>query len=580
MTLLEENTAFTQAERGRELAVQLRNTYAADERTCWIILPDDDEELWEAATENLPSYMESKCFSHALILGCRSCFTELHCERGTIHYIACTQDDLEAILAYYRLVPFAETVVVSLKEPYALPGWIGHFGITVRDYVRDALFFGKPVSWMTWKTDRAGILQDLQKQMDKLTGRNIYIYGWTNYAVKIAEGLQKCGLKPAGMVDSDPDKEGWNSALSISCRTPEHALLPYDSNAAVIIVSKYGREMRRKLLSLGYPEAQTVTVSVQKDTSSLMDMDKETLLNEYGIARTGLDLRNSISAQFIVPCIGGTGDVYWLCALLKSYLEENNIHDYALILDEKRIRAASAVAALFGIERIITLTVEQLSSLYKAWEFYGSEQMHMKPDLHIGSRLARNINPPKENGHYPLWRNHLNSMRYQYFHDRTIKTLYEPVQRDPGAGVYEAYGIRKGRTVILSPYAAAGQSTLANTDFWTRLAAALQERGLTVFTNCAGNEQPIEGTRAVCPAYSELIPFLNHAGCLIAVRSGLCDIAATARRCRILLIYEKGNGVIPDTFSLKRMGIHPDSEDFLYSGNTDTLLSQILSHIS
>ena len=546
-----------------------------------MILATEDESLCRAAAwKILPEYMQTKYLSQAAVLERSRPGTKAHicCAGGReVHFLPIPKEEIEAVLVYYRLVPFAqEVIVVSLAEPFACPGWIGRFGITSEQYIRDALFFGTPVSWMWWNATDS-IRAAVQNADEKLRGRRIILYGWTRYAEDICSALTENGLTLSGLVDSSPEKDGWEPIPGLRCTLPEKSLCPRGDDTVVIIVSKYAREMRGRLASLGYGKAQILELPVSENTGCSLDTSRETLEREFQTVCRGVEVRRSLPEGKLIPSFGGTGDVYWLCSLLSGYLRSAGIDDYTLLLEEKKgLNSCRRVAALFGVERVEARPLEEMTALFKAWEFLGSDRLEMKPDLHLGSRLVRNIRPDKQNGHFPLWRNHLNSMLCQYFYYPGARPA-EPFRRNVFFNSWLCLGLHPGRTVVLSPYAAAFQSTLARGEFWPRLAAELRERGYDTATNCTREEQPIPGTVPVCPDYEDLTGLLDCAGGFIAVRSGLCDIASSARNCRMVLLYEQGTGVIPDTFSLRRMGVHPQAEDLVFTGDTAALIDEILS---
>ena len=83
----------------------------------------------------------------------------------------------------------------------------------------------------------------------------------------------------------------------------------------------------------------------------------------------------------------------------------------------------------------------------------------------------------------------------------------------------------------------------------------------------------------ICVPYGELVPFLNYAGRLVSIRSGLCDVAAPAENCRMVLFYENGSGIGLEMWSLKKMGLHPNCAELLFTGDTQRLLEQTLEEL-
>lgn len=102
----------------------------------------------------------------------------------------------------------------------------------------------------------------------------------------------------------------------------------------------------------------------------------------------------------------------------------------------------------------------------------------------------------------------------------------------------ESAGITAGRSVLFFPYAQSfGVSAHEHFAF---LARQLTEQGFSVFTSVAyHDEQPVDGTQTVFIPFEVLRDVAEYAGWIVAVRSGICDIAASAR-CRKSFIFRHG----------------------------------------
>ena len=69
--------------------------------------------------------------------------------------------------------------------------------------------------------------------------------------------------------------------------------------------------------------------------------------------------------------------------------------------------------------------------------------------------------------------------------------------------------------------------------FWQDTAERYASRGYTVATVVHGDERAVPGTTALEIAIADLPEAVEHAGTFIALRSGLCDVAHTARAHKI-----------------------------------------------
>ena len=578
--------AYEQVNRGRILVRALRRKYELDDASCWVLLPTDSETLNRLATgEILLSFLEKRNCPNALILsperGRKQEGHTLRVRERELLYLSIRDAEFDALLSYYRLVPFSQNlIVVSPDEPYSFSGWIGHFGITQEQFVRDGLFFGRSINWLWWLTDPEDIARAVDRNEGKMRGKRVYLYGWTHDAREIIRALESRGYALSGLLDSDPERERSLPGTALRIQLPEEGLLPYDAEATVVIVSKYAHEMRRRLAALGYGEEQTVEIPVSGGICAVKDDSRETMEREFKTVMEGVRLRREAGPQPMIVCQRGTGDVYYTCALLPGYLQARGIDRYTLALPDNP--SCAEVARLFGGGELRMYSELELHALYKAWELLGGERMKLRPVLNLGSRLPRRFVPQTPDGKRPPWYHWLNCLRYQFFAAPGVRALTAPRQR-PYREVAEdclRKGLPEGRTVLLAPHVNAFSSVLARqTDFWPRLAGRLKALGYKVLTNCAGDEQAIPGTEPICVPYGELVPFLNYAGRLVAIRSGLCDVAAPAENCRMVLFYENGSGIGLEMWSLKKMGLHPNCAELLFTGDTQRLLEQTLEEL-
>lgn len=130
-----------QAKKGREIWLGIKSDLQYEPVSgCVVIMPTADWELNRAALEKLPGYMGRKYLEKAVV-ACRDGMELPQAGRGGISVRRLSIPDMECLLKYYRLVQFTKNVVVvSLNEPFGNAGIIGREGITLGDYVEDALY--------------------------------------------------------------------------------------------------------------------------------------------------------------------------------------------------------------------------------------------------------------------------------------------------------------------------------------------------------------------------------------------------------------------------------------------------------
>lgn len=134
------------AKRGRELWLEIKGQYSFDPiNDCLVILPSQERKLNQAAMKEIPDYMERKYLHRAIIISISSVpLTEQgqqFAEERQIFLKQLEKVQCKQLLKYYRLTQFTKNViVVSLEEPYGNGNIIGKKGITMDDYVRNAVF--------------------------------------------------------------------------------------------------------------------------------------------------------------------------------------------------------------------------------------------------------------------------------------------------------------------------------------------------------------------------------------------------------------------------------------------------------
>ena len=252
----------------------------------------------------------------------------------------------------------------------------------------------------------------------------------------------------------------------------------------------------------------------------------------------------------------GTGDVYITCALLQKFHHMNyGEKNYVITLIGQ---GAAKIAGLLGVDRVELLTQKDSDAMISFCQFMGGIKnfniLHYKPiAMHTGilDMLA---------GYHDLdFMTMYLSTVFKGMRWEDAETFPKPHDIQNRIDEYfEEKGLQKRKTVILFPFA----NTIEDLplDAWERLARHLRELGFSVCTNAACVEQVIPGTKKVFVPYEDIIPFVEEAGYVVSIRSGICDIIAAAD-CKEFILYPTPNfykfgvGTIFDYFSLKKMNI-------------------------
>ena len=129
--------SFDVARRGHKIWKTIRDTYHIGENDCLVIFPDDNEQLDILALRYLDDYLYRKYINRAFIV----VPSEKNICNSNHEMISLPINEVNELIAYYKLVQFKEKlVVVSMMEPFGNDGIIGKAGITLDDYIVNALY--------------------------------------------------------------------------------------------------------------------------------------------------------------------------------------------------------------------------------------------------------------------------------------------------------------------------------------------------------------------------------------------------------------------------------------------------------
>lgn len=236
----------------------------------------------------------------------------------------------------------------------------------------------------------------------------------------------------------------------------------------------------------------------------------------------------------------GTGDYYLCAGWLGAWLEREQIKEFMFLAPdgpEKEVlalfpRLRGHTAALPGGEK-------DYFRLLAFRAFLGPERCRFYSLHHaynFPADVCQNISRGYLQGHNGLTMADF----YQYLgfgFDRPMPREAPQFAADDQAidAIFAAHGLHPGKTALLAPYSSGLAEFAPPMSFWVDIARQLQAEGWTVCTNCAGGQAPVPGTAAVDIPYRQLAPFLDRAGLLIALRSGLCEVASTSACKKVIL---------------------------------------------
>lgn len=432
-------------------------------------------------------------------------------------------------------------------------------------------------------------------------GKNIYVFGSNEPAERIIDELEKYDLKIVSMLDNNEKKKVF-SYHGAGVAQPSEILVPKDGNALILIASKYFHEMSLQLEGMGYEKSQIHQV-VKMETGSVFSLDENTWEQETGKIKIGVECLKGLRSLygedvhvFILPW-QAIGDIYMGCRYLRAYIkkiesEQGKPLNYIItVMGNVRKK----VAMTCGYEKIHVLSGEESQCLCRAVIFLGYDESRAEILQHRFAYTNR------------LWKlgnykgiNFDDHFRYSIF---GLSEDVEPVV-SLGTGIVDIGGLGgegfdrdklfvlkeksqkymkennlvEGKTVILSPYA----NTISNPsrEFWISVVEEFKKRGYTVVTNSGGDSEPaIEGTNPVLIPFDITVPVVELCGMFMGLRSGLCDLVASAKARKIIIYPDRiyVNGSVIDFYSLNKMGLCDDAFEYVYNeGEPERTLGEIM----
>jgi len=424
---------------------------------------------------------------------------------------------------------------------------------------------------------------DSFKEQGLLDNKFIVVFGSNEPAERIMEYLETKNIQVNGLVDNNKKKDGiYLNGVMVTL--PDKLLLPKRDNAVIFIASKYYPEMVVQLNGMGYKEGTEILKAVEYSSFSAPVLTEDEFEKRYNTVLDGEKVYKRITEKqpglqkiFVCP-LTVLGDAYAGMSCMEEYMERCGITEYALVLVN---RACAKIASLFGFEdHICPVTAEEMEVFVQYAVF---------SNMADGRILILNHRHPYtcrigEIGNYKNI-NFMDHFRYSIFGlpEGSLPKVPDAARdskesRQYVEQLFNENGLVKGKTVILFPYA----KTAAKLDdiFWIKLAEKLKEQGYVVCTNSSGENEPaIEGTKPLFFDIRYALETAGEAGCVIGLRSGLCDVISTAKAKKIIIYPDRfyGPGSFLDFFSLVNMGLCEDAVELVWKGGVDRMLELILA---
>lgn len=532
------------AKEGWRLWQKLKRKYSITDMIGLILFPSADMTVNREAAALLPDYMEHRRLQKLVAVTDRRETVNIleNIPYGNVFLEKISNYEMICLLSCYRLICFcSNVVVVSLEEPFGNYLAVCDGRTDMRSYV-----------WLSVYRDNGikGLKERIRMAVDAFVqehqGESAVIYGCTGYARQIYLLMQEKGVYIEAFIDNDKKKAG-KKYLGVDIFLPKRYLLSCEKKKHVIVCSAYGREMLDSLHDMGYGSENILYIDLDGRTE---EECIEITESKMEFVRKGIECYRRLQSEYgkgtvLLIAPEASGDVFLALAYLCDWNMLHHMSDYVLVGAKSNF---IDIAKLYDLdERTKLVTIEERDSLLAAYMFMG-ERLNVKP-LSGWSLRIRNSFVGKPDKPF-LFKD---AFRYETY---GLMKEAEPKypQRKNKAGENRLQCMRKGKTIIIAPYAYSSQKPMIATEVWEEIVETLCKKGYMVRTVGYGKgEPPIKGTQRLQFSYREACDILESAGGFIAARSGLCDIVHMAE-CRQLIIYGKNirNEYSNIFFSLKR----------------------------
>ncbi|WP_107840294.1 hypothetical protein [Metasolibacillus meyeri] len=408
-----------------------------------------------------------------------------------------------------------------------------------------------------------------------LTNKKIIVFGANASGSIIINDLLARDIYVDKVLDNNQLLDG-SYFLEIEVRKPEKELIPFYEKTVILIASRYYEEMKRQLEALGYSENIHIFEVVDLNRNSDFNLSDETFNKYMYLVEQGIEVYERLKYEFhtdliMMSPVKPNGDIYIICSYLNQYIKEKyNGANYVFTVVGK---SCELTAGMFDVANIKLISVEENDALVALANFYPEK--------------IRVLNPYHN---YQEIYHYLDGYRGLTFVEEIkhgLLGLSKEIQPElPNVSISEErlvqiceqYGVVKGKSVIIAPYA--NSIPLIKANFWEELVASLKMLGLKVFTNCGTPEEdPIQGSERIFYEFHEAVAVSEFAGTIICYRSGFSEIIATSK-CRKIIIYPnhmKGFSTLRVLFGMEDALY--EQENLYQITNTYTYLEELLQEV-
>lgn len=372
----------------------------------------------------------------------------------------------------------------------------------------------------------------------KFDQKYIVVFGANATGSSMINYLKEQDIVVDAVIDNNPLLH-LKQFLEIEVSSPENILIPFKSNAFILIASKYYEEMKLQLEFMGYKENEHIIRVVNLNKYAKFDLSEETFDEARQRVRRGLGIFQGIQRKYgestvVMSPVRPNGDVYMMCSYLQAYIEKLKVGSAQNIVVTVIGNSCESTAELFDINHIENLSKEESSDL-AAYANFNADRIKVINPYFSHLELYNYVDGYKGIRFLDVIKHGLLGLKPA---DAISKPKHEH-RVDIVQQVFDEYGLEENNTVILAPYA--NSIPQIKRDIWEKIAKKLKSKNYVVCTNCGTKEErPIKGTKPVMFSFRDAVAVTEKAGYLVAYRSGFCEIIADSS-CKKIVVYPDHN---------------------------------------
>ena len=357
--------------------------------------------------------------------------------------------------------------------------------------------------------------------------RKLYLFGHCEATLALADLLMGKGASVRAILDNSLKKQGL-SYKGISVSPPSAVMETSQDKSAVLIATRFYESMNAQLRGLGY--GGEIVKLVDYNTYAEYSLSEETRERKEARLQRGRERLQEIIEKhknaFLVFCpFNALGDVYFCMSYLPRFLAGRGKSEYAVCVPSD---SCAAVARLFGAENVETLDQNDMDEAVQAVIYTKDQNCFI---AHQDRPYVVNLHKALKAKRIPLEKAYCCGVfGLPVDTESAVPVNWKPYQ--------DLKKIRKGRTVILSPYAKSVVPIPKK--IWEEIVDCYKVKGYQVLTNVSSDELPLPGTEPLRAELSEMKSVLEYVGTFVGIRSGLCDVVKTAE-CRKVALYPDYN---------------------------------------